>query len=498
MLNKKILLIILETIIILLFVLLVFDLKTSQNIITKSDVTNNDKNVSEINLFYTKQIDDYKLRLEQFNANTKNHFFEYTDYSKNLQLSIHTFVATELKYNPYLPINILENKIKTIFDTTHLSYHIVISNNLPNGFQQKDLNENIKIINHISVSKTIHNEYLILECKFKELKHNHNSFLYNFKEFTHLPLEHNQTVIETTTSSTKFFLDQNFKKIVILFIILLGLYRLISILINKNKKNKILDDFYSGKDIDFEAITIDQKTLNIIKQSQERKDALVKTIDNEQVIKKQFKKFVEDSTHQLNTPLTAIELNLDLMEMELNNKNEYLENIKVSIDLLKLYNNELTYIASDKTLYKPSLINGSLILYSRKKLFELIEKISNKKIIFKIESQILLFINHDEFLLLVNNNLIALLKISKQYTSITISFTKANKKATLIFSSEDFDSSISEEIFDNYYRESEKERKTGSGLYLSKEICIKNSIKFNISQINKTNLFEYHFDLTSI
>ena len=206
------------------------------------------------------------------------------------------------------------------------------------------------------------------------------------------------------------------------------------------------------------------------------------------------KDFILSSLHQLKTPLSVIVMNLELLEMM--NKNgslqEYIDQIKASIDMLNLNSEELVYLSmKDDIAYKTNMIDISRVLEDRVVFFNQIALANEKKILIDIQAEIFIEINHTEFERLVDNNISNAIKYSSQNSEINIKLTKELDSVVLSFKS--IGKVIKEplRLFDKSYRESQNKDGYGLGLYIIKSICDKYKIDIDLKSEKDVTVFKY-------
>lgn len=206
--------------------------------------------------------------------------------------------------------------------------------------------------------------------------------------------------------------------------------------------------------------------------------------------------FILSSIHQLKTPLSAIMMNLDLLEMSdiSESSKEYISQIKASVDMLNLNSEELVYLSmKDDVVYKPKRVNISNLLKERVSFFSQIA-ISNEKIInLEIMENIFLDINLIEFERLVDNNISNAIKYSEQNSKILVLLKKESKGVILSFTSVGKEIKEPSKLFDKGYRESKDKDGYGLGLYIIKSICDKYGVEIDLKSKQSVTVFKYIF-----
>jgi len=208
------------------------------------------------------------------------------------------------------------------------------------------------------------------------------------------------------------------------------------------------------------------------------------------------RRFIVDTIHQIRTPLNVIMLNMDLLKLEIQNKNvqDIIEEIDAAVAMLNNSYEDLAYLSSNNTAitYKPSHINISQVLKERVHFFNTIAKVNDKKLITDIDDDIEYYINRIEFERIVDNNISNAIKYSTD-EDIFIELKKYKDKIILRFRSYGEPIKDPEKIFEKNYREQTHKRGLGLGLNIVKNICDKYSIRYKVYYENEMNVFEYRF-----
>ena len=206
--------------------------------------------------------------------------------------------------------------------------------------------------------------------------------------------------------------------------------------------------------------------------------------------------FILSSIHQLKTPLSAIVMNLDLLEMNevKESSKEYIDQIKASVDMLNLNSEELVYLSmKDDVEYKSKRVNISNLLKERVIFFNQIALSNEKTISVDIVENILLDINPIEFERLVDNNISNAIKYSEQNTKINIFLKRELEGVILSFTSVGKEIKEPSKLFDKGYRESKDKDGYGLGLYIIKSICDKYGVRIDLKSKQSVTTFKYLF-----
>ena len=212
----------------------------------------------------------------------------------------------------------------------------------------------------------------------------------------------------------------------------------------------------------------------------------IKPIQNE---REKLNNFIKDTTHELNTPISAI-----LMSSESNNlTKKQLERVKLAVHRISEIYSDLTYIfleEKDENRILEELELKSLI-EEQLKYFEVIAL--KRKIIIHIElEQFFYKIDKNDFIRLFNNILSNAIKYNKKEGEVFITL----KDSTL--SIQDTGIGIEkkkiDDIFNRYFRATKEQGGFGIGLNIVQNICKTYNIIFNVdSQIKVGTTFTFKF-----
>ncbi len=207
-------------------------------------------------------------------------------------------------------------------------------------------------------------------------------------------------------------------------------------------------------------------------------------------------RFIRDSMHEINTPLSIININSDLANKKMG-ANKYLKRIKAASKTLSTIYDDMDYlIKNERVLYQKSIIDFSKFLQDRVDYFSEIAYQKNIKIDTMIEENITINFNSTKLQRVIDNTLSNAIKYSYDDNKIVITLKKDKNK--IIFSVEDFGIGIKDtkKILNRYYREDHQKGGFGIGLDIVKQIVDKHHIKMEIeSTPNKNTIFRYIFKI---
>ena len=204
---------------------------------------------------------------------------------------------------------------------------------------------------------------------------------------------------------------------------------------------------------------------------------------------KKQKQFITDAGHEIKTPLAIINANVDLLEMESDEENESLVDIRNQVERLRILTDDLIMLSKiEEGGQIMNMANFSLsdtVNESADSFYALAES-QNKNIVCNIAQDICIC-GDKKYILQLNNILIEnAIKYSSPSTDITVSLIKNGKYAELSihnFTETEVDGSKLNSIFDRFYRtDSSRNSETGGygiGLSVAKGIVSSHSGKIS-------------------
>lgn len=194
------------------------------------------------------------------------------------------------------------------------------------------------------------------------------------------------------------------------------------------------------------------------------------------------KRFITDAGHEIKTPLTIINANVDLLELELG-ENESLSDIQQQVKRLTGLTNDLVYLARmEETNESMSMIEFPLsdLVYDTIMPFKTLALAASKQFTWDIEPLLTLKGNDKAIEQLVSVLMDNAVKYSAEQGIISVELKKNNKNIYLrVFNTTDFE--VKQEnmkyLFDRFYRNdtSRNSRTGGHGIGLSVAKAIVNA-----------------------
>ena len=201
-------------------------------------------------------------------------------------------------------------------------------------------------------------------------------------------------------------------------------------------------------------------------------------------------KFVQNSLHEIRTPLSIITLNNQLRTKEFGD-DEYSEEIDSALKTLQNSYNDMSFILTNKEVaYKEEDIFLSDILESRVNYFSNIAKSNNKIIKLNCDSEYFIIISKIEIIRLIDNNLSNALKYSSKNSTVEVIL----KDNILSFHNMGKPILNMEKVFNKYTRENNVIGGYGLGLNIVKQISDKYQITILLKSDEKSGTtFKYIF-----
>ena len=204
--------------------------------------------------------------------------------------------------------------------------------------------------------------------------------------------------------------------------------------------------------------------------------------------------FIKDSMHEINTPLSIINLNSDLF-INKYGENKYLKRIKSASKTLATIYDDMDYlIKQGRIKHTKSDLIFSKFIHSRVDYFQEVANLKNINIVMDISPNITYSFSKVKLQRIVDNTISNAIKYSYDNNIINVILKVDDGK--IIFSVQDYGVGIEDvnKIFSRYYREDETKGGFGIGLNIVKNIIDEENINLEIeSKIKKGTTFIYYF-----
>ncbi len=204
--------------------------------------------------------------------------------------------------------------------------------------------------------------------------------------------------------------------------------------------------------------------------------------------------FIKDSMHEINTPLSIININADLFANKYGD-NKYLQRMKSASKTLATIYDDMDYlIKQGKVNHTIKKIDLSDFIQNRIDYFKGIANLKHIKIQTEISSGLYYHFSKTKLQRIVDNTISNAIKYS--YDDNIIKVKLYEEKEHIIFSVQDYGIGIDDlkKIFSRYYRENQTKGGFGIGLNIVKEIIDEEGILLHVdSKVNEGSLFQYTF-----
>ncbi|MDQ7042426.1 MAG: HAMP domain-containing sensor histidine kinase [Sulfurimonas sp.] len=209
--------------------------------------------------------------------------------------------------------------------------------------------------------------------------------------------------------------------------------------------------------------------------------------------------FIQESMHEINTPLSIINVNVDLYD-EIYGKNKYFNRIKSATKLLSTIYNDMDYlIKQNRVHYEDEIINLNGYLKERIIYFELIAELKNISLSLNETTNVTINFNTTKLQRIIDNTLSNAIKYSHKNTQVEISIKEIGESVELSF--KDYGQGIKnpQKILERYYREDSYKSGFGIGMCIVKSIIDEADIELQIdSVLGEGSRFSYTFGKSMI
>ncbi len=211
-------------------------------------------------------------------------------------------------------------------------------------------------------------------------------------------------------------------------------------------------------------------------------------------VNRRLDSFIKDSMHEINTPLSIINVNIDMFAQKFG-ENKYMTRIKAASKTLATIYNDMDYlIKQDRFGFEKESIDMSAFIRERVAYFQDVASLRQIVIHENVEEDITLYFNPTKLQRIVDNTISNAIKYSHEKSIVNVILTL--KEGRIVFEVEDFGVGIEkpEKIFERYYRENLNKGGFGIGLNIVKRIVDEHGIELTItSHPGKGSKFSYRF-----
>lgn len=208
----------------------------------------------------------------------------------------------------------------------------------------------------------------------------------------------------------------------------------------------------------------------------------------------QLDNFIKDSMHEINTPLSIINLNADLFANKYG-ENKYLWRIKSASKTLATIYNDMDYLVKQgRVEHKVQVIDFSEFIQNRVDYFQEVANLKNITLVTHIDDEVKYSFSKTKLQRIVDNTISNAIKYSYDHSHVDIILQVEH--GDILFKVEDHGVGIENvpKIFSRYYRENEAKGGFGIGLNIVKQITDEENILLDVSSIlGKGATFCYTF-----
>ncbi len=212
-------------------------------------------------------------------------------------------------------------------------------------------------------------------------------------------------------------------------------------------------------------------------------------------INKALDDFIKDSMHEINTPLSIININIDMFTEKFG-ENRHLSRIKSAAKILSSLYDDMNYLIKEQTINKTEKkrINFSRFLKKSADYFKDIAELKDIKLRLEIEDDIYIDFVPTKLQKIIDNNLSNAIKYSYEGGEVILSLKREGDRIVLGFKDYGIGIKDTQKIFSRYYREDHTKGGFGIGLNIVGKIVNEENIEVKIvSEPEKGSYFEYTF-----
>jgi len=203
--------------------------------------------------------------------------------------------------------------------------------------------------------------------------------------------------------------------------------------------------------------------------------------------------FIQESMHEMNTPLSIINVNVDLFDSKYG-KNKYFNRIKSATKSLATIYNDMDYLIKENRVdYKDELISLEAFIQERIEYFELICQLKNIELSLYAPTKTVIIFNPTKLQRIIDNTLSNAIKFSDKDGRIEVRIQET-EEGGISLSFQDYGQGIKnpEKIMGRYYRENEYKNGFGIGMSIVKSIIDEAGITLHVkSKLSEGSTFIY-------
>jgi two-component system OmpR family sensor kinase len=215
-------------------------------------------------------------------------------------------------------------------------------------------------------------------------------------------------------------------------------------------------------------------------------------------VNEQLDNFIKDSMHEINTPLSIINVNVDLYNRK-HPRSKYMQRIKAAAKTLSNIYNDMDYlIKKERVEMAAETIDLSAFVRERIDYFTEVAAMKKVEIVSVIDEGVKITFNTVQLQRVVDNNLSNAIKYSHEESVIEVRLLRRKVGGcTLTFKDYGIGIEDTAQIFERYYREDRDKGGFGLGLNIVKAIIDRAGIALDVeSEYGRGSSFTYTFPAT--
>ncbi len=211
-------------------------------------------------------------------------------------------------------------------------------------------------------------------------------------------------------------------------------------------------------------------------------------------INNQLDAFIKDSMHEINTPLSIININADLF-VNKHGGNRYISRIKSASKTLATIYNDMDYLVKQgRVEYAMVAIDMGDFIANRVKYFQEVANLKGIELKMDIERELYYKFSKTKLQRIVDNTLSNAIKYSGDKKDIKITLSQRDEGILFCVSDQGVGIKDVDMIFSRYYREDDNKGGFGIGLNIVKQIIDEEGIVLKVeSELGKGSSFCYTF-----
>ncbi|WP_345970934.1 HAMP domain-containing sensor histidine kinase [Sulfurimonas sp. HSL1-6] len=204
--------------------------------------------------------------------------------------------------------------------------------------------------------------------------------------------------------------------------------------------------------------------------------------------------FIKDTVHEINTPLSIININIDLYNRK-HPQSKYLQRIKAASKTLSNIYNDMEYLIKNKQIvFEYEEIDVSAFVRERILYFNEVAAMKGITIASEINEGVFLHFNQTQLQRIIDNNISNAIKYSHENSIVEVALKRYDHRCELTFKDYGLGIENTEKIFERYYREETGKGGFGIGLNIVKAIMEETGITLEVSSVpQQGSTFTYVF-----